>query len=161
MLDTKKHIVIVGGGIAGAQLARDLSKDIDTTKHSLTLVTARPFNIFLPASIRMTTTADGRLEETVLVPYDNLFHGGNGLLKIGRVTAVEANGGSQSGAVLLANGDRILYDVLVLAPGYTWAGPLAFPDSEEDVLAHILSWREKFAAAKSVAMLGGGAAGFG
>ncbi|KAI0035045.1 FAD/NAD-P-binding domain-containing protein [Vararia minispora EC-137] len=155
----KKQIIIVGGGFAGGLLARTLSKDIDSTKHSLTLITARPFSVLYPASIRMAVTSSGSLEDKVLVPYDKLFHNNNGKVVIGRVVTVEATEGDRPGSVVLADGSRFSYDILVLAPGSSWSGPVAFPDTKEETLAHIQSWREKFASAKSVAVVGGGPVG--
>ena len=62
---------------------------------------------------------------------------------------------------MFANGETLPYDILVLAPGNAWAGPINFPDSQEETLAHIESWRKKFQDAKSVVMAGGGPVGIG
>ncbi|KZV66544.1 FAD/NAD(P)-binding domain-containing protein [Peniophora sp. CONT] len=153
------RIVIVGGGAAGATLARELSKSVVPAKHSLTLVTARPFNIPLPAAVRTTAVGSEHLEERVLIPYDNLFINGNGTVVVGRVTSVEATKGQAGGNVVLESGEKVEYDILVLAPGNTWSGPLDFPDTKEAALEHIHEWQEKFAAAKSVVLVGGGAVG--
>ncbi|KZV66545.1 FAD/NAD(P)-binding domain-containing protein [Peniophora sp. CONT] len=153
------HIVIVGGGAAGTALARELSKSVLPTKHSLTLVTARPFYIHLPASLRMTSIGSEHIEEKALIPYDDLFINGNGIAVVGRVTAVEATKGQAGGKVVLESGEKVEYDILVLAPGNTFSGPLDFPDGKEAVLEHIHEWQEKFAAAKSVVLVGGGPVG--
>ena len=155
------RIVIVGGGAAGAALARELSKTVEPAKHSLTLVTARPFNIILPAAVRMTSVASEHIEDKMLIPYDTLFINGNGTVITGRVTSVGATKGQAGGNVVLESGEKVEYDILVLAPGNTWSGPLDFPDGKEAVLEHIHQWQEKFASAKSVVMVGGGAVGIG
>ena len=158
----RKSIVVVGGGAAGATIARILSSKVDPNTTSLTLVTARPFALHLPAAIRMTTTAEGKLEESVLIPYDSLLVKGNGTVKIGRVTAIEQGKEGRDGAVLLSTGERVHYDFLVLAPGSEWDGPLSFPDDRAAVLEHIRTWRRKFENAKTgIVLAGGGAVGCG
>ena len=110
----------------------------------------------------MTTTAEGKLEDTVLIPYDNLLVKGNGTIKVGRVTAIEQGKESQSGgSVILSTGERIQYNILVLAPGSEWEGSLAFPDDRAAVLEHIRSWRRKFENANGIVLAGGGAVGIG
>ncbi|KAI0301617.1 FAD/NAD-P-binding domain-containing protein [Multifurca ochricompacta] len=156
----RMNIVVVGGGAAGATIARILSSKINASTTSLTLVTARPFALHLPAAIRLTTTAEGKLEDEVLIPYDQLLVNGNGTIKIGRVTSIDQNKESHSGgSVVLSTGERIRYDILVLAPGAEWDGPLAFPDDRAAVLDHIKSWRRKFENASGIILAGGGAVG--
>src|SRR5712672_3189238 len=101
----RKSVVVVGGGAAGAMIARILSAKINPRTTTLTLVTARPFAIHLPAAVRMTTTPEGKLEDSVLIPYDNLLVKGNGKIKIGRVTAIER---SKEGGGLIAGGSVVL-----------------------------------------------------
>jgi apoptosis-inducing factor 2 len=159
----RKSVVIVGGGAAGAAIARILSAKIDPSTAYLTLVTARPFALHLPAAIRMTTTAEGKLEDDVLIPYDNLLVNNNGTIKIGRVTSIERSKESRSagGSIVLSTNERIHYDILVLAPGSKWEGPLAFPNDRTAVLQHIKSWRRKFKNARGIILVGGGAVGCG
>lgn len=83
-------------------------------------------------------------------------------MKIGRVVGVEPLvGGNGVGEVVLEGGERVKYDVLVLAPGSTWAGPLDFPDGREEVMGHLDVWRKKFGAAKAVVLVGGGSVSLG
>jgi hypothetical protein len=159
---SRKSVVVVGGGAAGATIARLLSSKINPSTATLTLVTARPVAVHLPASIRMTTTGEDKLEETSLIPYDSLLVNGNGTIKVGRVTAIEQGKESRaSGTVVLSTGERIQYDILVLAPGSEWDGPLAFPDDRAALLEHIRSWRRKFENASGIILAGGGAVGIG
>ena len=157
-----KSIVVIGGGAAGATITRILSSKINPNTTTLTLVTARPFAVYLPATIRMTTTSEGKLEESALIPYDSLFVNNNGAIKIGRVSAIEKGKEGRDGTVVLSTGERIRYDFLVLAPGAEWGGPLAFPDDRAAVFEHIDSWRRKFESAKGgIVLAGGGAVGIG
>jgi NADH dehydrogenase FAD-containing subunit len=159
---SRKSIVVVGGGAAGATATRILSSKINPNTTSLTLVTARPFAIHLPAAVRMTSTSDGKLEESSLIPYDSLLVKNNGTIKVGRVSAIEQDKEGTDGNVVLTTGERIRYDFLVLAPGAEWEGPLAFPDDRAGVLDHIKTWRRKFENSKrGIVLAGGGAVGCG
>lgn len=177
-----KHIVIVGGGGAGAQLAKNLSQSRDlspSSGHTLTVLTARPFWIFLIAAARFTTSPENHFEQKCFIPYDKFFDGaGCGSVKVGRVVKVEPTFGgrasekgdgestsdrgvSSGGELLLESGERMKYDVLVLAPGSTWGGPLDFPDKKEDIMQHLEVWWRKFSEAKSIVLVGGGAVALG
>ncbi|KAI0252898.1 hypothetical protein BJV78DRAFT_1281245 [Lactifluus subvellereus] len=122
----RKSVVVVGGGAAGAAIARILSVKLNPDIVLLTLVTVRPFVLHLPAAIRMTTTSEVKLEDDVLILYDNLLVNNNGTIKIGRVTSIDRNKESRSGhgSVLLSTNERIRYDILVLVPGSEWEAPL-------------------------------------
>src|SRR6266403_1167598 len=159
---SRKSVVVVGGGAAGATFARTLSSKLDPNTTTLTLVTARPFALHLPAAVRMTTTSEGKLEDTSLIPYESLLVKNNGTIKVGRVSAIEQGKEGRDGSVVLTTGERIHYDYLVLAPGAEWEGPLAFPDARAAVLDHIKSWRRRFENAKDgIVLAGGGAVGCG
>jgi apoptosis-inducing factor 2 len=155
----KTEVVIVGGGSGGAALARRLSSaalDFDPEQHNLTLITPRQYSVYLPAAARMVVTPEGSLEDTALIPYDKLYTEGNaGRVVHGQVTQI------LDGSLVLDSGESIKYHCLVLATGGRWEGPLAFPDSDAEVREHIRAWRAKFAAAKSVVLVGGGAVGVG
>jgi NADH dehydrogenase FAD-containing subunit len=159
-MSTKNSVVVIGGGGAGSSIARILSQKLDSNVHTLTLVTARPFFTHLPALVRMTTTSQGKLEEKAFIPYDKIFANNNGTLKIGRVAAIEAKEG-KGGVVVLESGERVAYDVLVLAPGSQWSGPLNVPDDRQAALVHVKEWRRKFETASSIVLAGGGAVGLG
>lgn len=140
-----------------------------SSRHSITLIDARPYSIYLPAAARFTTTSEGHLEDTALLPYDPLFSkknksdGVDGKVKLGRVVRIEQGDGKgkEGGEVVLESGERVRYDVLVLSPGSSWAGPLDFPDSEQGVKEHIEAWRKKFESSKGVILVGGGSVGIG
>ncbi|KAI0068109.1 FAD/NAD-P-binding domain-containing protein [Artomyces pyxidatus] len=161
MSHEKKSIVVVGGGGAGTSAARLFSEKLDPTRYTLTLITAHPFLILYPATVRMNTTSDLNLEDTALIPFDHLLQKGVGTIKIGRVVRVEGTKGEgKGGNVVLESGETVAYDALVVAPGMHWQGPIDFPDGgKEDLLPHIKGWRSKFANAKDIVVVGGGATG--
>ena len=158
LTDQKKSVVVVGGGGAGSAVARRLSKKLDPARHSLTLITARPFYVHLPASLRMAVTAEGKLEEKVLMEYGN-FLNSKGELKIGKVASFTST--EDGGEVVLSGGEKVPYSVLVLAPGSLWEGPLGLPDQPEEVTQHINEWRAKIEKADSILLAGGGSVGIG
>ena len=61
----------------------------------------------------------------------------------------------------LDNGDKVDYSVLVLASGTTYEGPFSIPDTKSGAVAFITSWRERFAKANDIVLVGGGAVGLG
>lgn len=85
----RKSVVVVGGGSAGSAAARQLAKKLDPARHELTLITARPFYVHLPASLRMAVTAEGKLEDQILKPYDALVPSRVGRVRVARVVGVE------------------------------------------------------------------------
>lgn len=159
--DDKKNVVIVGGGGAGAPLARALSTKLDAAKYNLIVINDRPHYVLYIAGIRMAVTDEGKLEDKALIPYDKLFVNGNGTLKVGTVTAIEKAADGKGGEVVLQDGERVPYEVLVLTPGSIWEGVLAHPHEKSETVEFINEWRKKFAAAKEVVIVGGGAVGIG
>lgn len=160
-MPSKKNIVIVGAGYAGLAIATALSAKLDSSKHHLVLISPRPYTIPLPASLRLVVSEAANLEQTALVPLDRLFKKGNGETRVGIVNSIEPKDPQSGGHVVLESGDRIPYEILVIASGSKWRGPTDFPLHESDVLPHIHSWRNKFAKAKHVVIAGGGAVGIG
>ncbi|KAI0055646.1 FAD/NAD-P-binding domain-containing protein [Artomyces pyxidatus] len=156
MSDTKKNVVLVGGGGAGAFVARFLAQRLDPAKHTLTLINARPFIVFLPAAVRMAVSDEGRLEDQILIPYDKLMSHGIGEVRIGRVVAIEEERPGAGGHVVMESGDKLHYDALVLMPGTSLEGPLKYPDTREATVAYIEDWRKKFRNSSDIVMAGGG-----
>ncbi|KAF7303242.1 UBIQUITIN-CONJUGAT-2 domain-containing protein [Mycena kentingensis (nom. inval.)] len=97
------------------------------------------------------------LVEAALIPYDKLFTTSNGEFVQGVVETIIPE--KKGGAVRLTNGKEIPYDVLVLAPGSHWDGPLNFPDDDAGVKAFITESRRKFSKANKIVLVGGGAVG--
>ncbi|KAH6916250.1 hypothetical protein BKA70DRAFT_1255135 [Coprinopsis sp. MPI-PUGE-AT-0042] len=165
--DNRQHIVIVGGGAAGAAVAKDLVPSLNPATHTLTVITSRPYFIDLPAMARTVVTSDGAL----LMPYGDAFvaqtpyPSGSGkftaTIKIGKAIGFTSEeSGKGGGDVLLEGGEKISYSVLILATGSTWNGPLDIPEADSEAAkAHLDSWRHKFSNAKNVVLIGGGAVG--
>ncbi|KAF7339304.1 FAD/NAD(P)-binding domain-containing protein [Mycena sanguinolenta] len=136
------HIVIVGGGTGGGStVARALSSKLPSAK--ITLINPRPYAIALPTLPRMTVSEGNDLLDTALIPYDKLFTNPNGTFVQGVVETIRPE--TKGGKVVLADGQELTYDVLVLAPGSNWEGPLNFPQDS--------------AAVKEIVLVGGGAVG--
>jgi len=156
-----QNVVVVGGGFAGFQVAKELGKKLDPKRYNIILINSRSYAISLPAVVRLVVDAESKLEQTSFVKLDRLFPNGNGETKVGIVTSIEANSDVPGGTVVLASGERITYAALVLATGSKWTGPCSIPENEDDVLPFVNAWREKFSKAKHVVLVGGGAVGIG
>ncbi|KAJ6492999.1 hypothetical protein C8R45DRAFT_988573 [Mycena sanguinolenta] len=153
--DDRKSVVVVGGGSAGVNIARPLSSKLDATKYKLILINPRPFRVLLPATLRMVVSNVDNLgtTSTALVPFDKIFHDGNGTFLQDSVRSIHEK------TLTLGSGEQIAYDILILASGLSWVDPIAFPDSAEDVTAYLARSHEKFANAGSYLLVGGGAVG--
>lgn len=158
--DSKKTVVIVGGGFVGSNIAKSLSTQLDPATHRLIQITASPKFVDLPATIRTVVTSEGKLEERVFMPYGD-YLGGKGEVKVGEVVSFTETKGDKKGEVKLAGGEVVEYDVLVLTPGNKWPGPLDFPTDQTELQRHIDSWRAKIEKAKSIVLIGAGAVGIG
>ncbi|KAL1676316.1 hypothetical protein EV122DRAFT_291979 [Schizophyllum commune] len=104
----------------------------------------------------MLTTSTDELEKTALVPLDKLFPpNGVGSVKQGKVVGVEAD----KKEVVLADGERVAYDALVLGTGSIWPEEFNFPEDPDRIPDHLAHWRGQIKDAKSVTIVGGGAVG--
>lgn len=190
--DRRQKVVVVGGGVTGSLLTRELSSKLNHKEHELLLIEAKPHAIWLIAGARLVTGRGHHpaLEERALVPYDKLFHNGNGSVKQGKVVSVRpfsrhahtntrGDGGegdtsdapagpekptdedSCSGHVVLEDGEKVPYDALILATGSKYSGPVDFPDDPAQCLAHIERWRTNFGEAKDIMLVGGGGVAIG
>ena len=104
-----QNILVVGGGAAGVAIARDLAVKLPktTSQFSLILITARETYAHLPAMLRMAVSKRDKLEETALIPYDDLFSNGFGSVKIGTVKSISSK--PAGGEVVLDGGEQIPY----------------------------------------------------
>jgi len=156
--ESRQNVVVVGGGAGGATITNKLSAQLDPTKYNLILITPRPFHVYLPGGIRTVVTSEGSLEKRIFIPYDKNFVKGNGKTIIDTVVAIEESKNGE-GSVVLSSGERVDYSILVLTPGSTWEGTLAFPETKDDVSKWVDEWRKKFTAAEDIVLVGGGAVG--
>lgn len=160
-------------------VARELSKILDPTLHTLTLVSARKYYVYLPASLRALVDPNYPVS-AVFMPYDTVFGDFPGKLIFGTVTSIEENtrtlsnyepGQLCSGNVIYRPDEhdeedetkpkRLHYDLLVVATGSKWEGFAGFPDDAGDCFKHIETWRMKFQNANDIVIAGGGAVGLG
>ena len=107
----KQNIVIVGGGSAGVNAAKTLSRSLDASKYQLILINPLPYRIWLIATLRLTVSPQEGLKEEIMLPYDKIFAKGNGKFVEGTVASFEASkeGG---GIVTLESGEKIEYVAL-------------------------------------------------
>ena len=158
----KQNIVIVGAGGAGLAVASVLAAKIDSSRYTIVVISPRDRHFVMPALIRTVVTGEGKLEESALIPLQQMLPNRNAKILIGKVVAVEDDGVAGSGGnVVLENGEKVAYKFLVLATGTLFEGPLNFPASYADIVSHVNEWRKKFAQAKSIALVGGGTVGLG
>ncbi|XP_066266663.1 ferroptosis suppressor protein 1-like [Branchiostoma lanceolatum] len=142
------HVVIVGGGYAGMQLARNMKN-----KARFTLIDPKEMLYHNVGAVRSCT--EPGFAKKILIPYAPTF-GEN--FKQGAVTGINAAGKT----VLLASGETVKYSHLVLATGSTGAFPFNLPDgmtTAAQVVKKSEGVLELVKAAKKVAIIGGGAVG--
>ena len=126
------RVVVIGGGFAGASCARAL-RQVDP-KLAVTLVEASPTFTACPFS----NAVIGGLRELTAqqFTYERVAADGIGVVH-GTATAVDA----QARAVTLADGKRLPYDRLVLAPGIDirWGALPGYDEAAAAQLPH--AWR--------------------
>lgn len=160
MSNERRNIVIVGGGNAGIGTFNALASHLDATASNLVLITPRPYFTHLPAGLRLVVTSEGKLEDTALMPFGDKHNGLNKQVINDKVTSI-VDSDTQGRYVVLENGKKIDFSVLVLTPGSIWEGPINFPDNKEEHLEWINTWRQKFGKANDIVLVGGGAVGLG
>ncbi|EAQ50307.1 MULTISPECIES: NAD(P)/FAD-dependent oxidoreductase [Leeuwenhoekiella] len=103
-----KHIVIIGGGFAGINLAKKLGK---VSSYKVTLVDKNNYNFFPPLLYQVST---GYLDpSSITFPFRNLFRGQVNLrFRMGTFEEVKP----EEQKIILNNGE-LTYDYLVLATG--------------------------------------------
>nr|WP_136659521.1 FAD-dependent oxidoreductase [Nitratireductor sp. XY-223] len=141
----KKRIAIVGGGFAGAELAKSLEEKADVT-----LIEQNTHFVHTPAMVR--ATVDPSLLDRALIPYEKLLK--KGRIVHGRAQSVDATG------VTMDDGEQIEADYTVIATGSAYAAPFKAKDGEIDGLrAANAQINRKLRNAKTIAIVGAGAVG--
>ena len=174
--------MIVGGGLAGTTLAKDLSAKLDHSKYNLVVVEARPYLIWMLGGVRMAVSNEKDAMNDYFFNYDKFFPAGKGTVKKAKVEKIVPNSGGTGGELELTGGEvlpyrstRILslvpqffdslsgprFAVLVLATGSKWAGPVDYPESDADIRQFVSQWQQRFKSAENVVIVGGGAVGLG
>lgn len=104
---SKLNVVIVGGGAAGVNAAKVLSRTLDSSKYQLILINPLPYRIWLIATLRYVVTQDEALKKDIFLPYDKIFSNGKGKFVQGCVSSFEAS--TEGGSVVLESGEKIEY----------------------------------------------------
>jgi len=155
----KENVVIVGGGLGGTTLAKELSAKLDHSKYNLIVVETRPYLIWMLGGARMAvSTGEGSVDD-YLFNYDKFFPAGKGTVKQAKVEKIIPDGDGKGGELELSGGETLPYKVLVLATGSKWAGPVDFPENDADVRKFVSQWQQRFKSAEDVVIVGGGAVG--
>ncbi|KAJ7031112.1 hypothetical protein C8F04DRAFT_1263150 [Mycena alexandri] len=92
---TPANVVVLGGGGAGARIARTLAEA------KVTLVEAREYYLHYPGTLRMLVTAEPKLEDKVLISYDKLFANTTGTVVHATATSIVRNKDQRGGHVTL------------------------------------------------------------
>ena len=105
----KENVVIVGGGLGGTVMAKELSAKLDHTKYNLLLVEARSNLIWILGSLRMAVTREEGAADNYLFNYDKFFPAGKGTVKKAKVEKIVPNSDGNGGELQLSEGDVLPY----------------------------------------------------
>ncbi|MGW3726525.1 NAD(P)/FAD-dependent oxidoreductase [Streptomyces sp. NPDC000851] len=140
-------VVVIGGGYAGVRLA----KRLDGTAR-VTLVDRKEIFFHRIASLRAGVRPEWSV--TPFIPYDRLLS--HGRVVVGKAIRVETG----ERQVVLATGERLPYDVLVIATGADYPEPARFTGTTaEEAATSFAVHQRNIAAADHVLVVGGGPSG--
>ncbi|GAB7102243.1 hypothetical protein JCM4814A_05570 [Streptomyces phaeofaciens JCM 4814] len=140
-------VVVIGGGYGGVRLARRL----DATAR-VTLVDRKDVFFHRIASLRAGVRPEW--SATPFIPYDRLLRSGR--VVVGK--AVRIDTGQRQ--VVLASGERLPYDVVVIATGADYPEPARFTGTTTEEARKAFAFHQrKIAAAEHVLVVGGGPSG--
>jgi NADH dehydrogenase FAD-containing subunit len=108
-LSGKENIVIVGGGLSGISLAKELSAKLDHSKYDLIVVESRPYLVYLIGGARMTVTTEEGAMDNYLFKYDKVFPAGKGTVKNAKVEKIVPNSDGKGGELELNGGETLAY----------------------------------------------------
>lgn len=109
MSSEKENVVIVGGGLSGTTIAKELSAKLDHSKYNLILIEVRQSLIWLLGGARMAATNEAGAVDDYLFDYDKFFPAGKGTVKQARVEKIIPNSGGKGGKLELSGGDVLPY----------------------------------------------------
>ena len=104
---TKENVVIVGGGLSGVNIARELSAKLDHSKYNLIVVEPRPYLVYMIGGARMAATTEKGVMDNYLLSYDKFFAPGKGTFKKAKVQKISPN--EQGGNLHLSDGETLPY----------------------------------------------------
>ncbi|MFF2523414.1 NAD(P)/FAD-dependent oxidoreductase [Streptomyces liangshanensis] len=147
MTTSARRVVVVGGGYAGIKLARGLDEIAQVT-----LIDLKEVFFHRIASLRAST--DPAWTHAPFIPYDRLLDRGQVLLnKVVGIRTAERE-------VVLATGDVLAYDVLVIATGADYQEPARFTGTTvEEAARAFRSHQQRAVRARSALVIGGGPSG--
>ena len=141
------NVVVIGGGYAGVRLAKRLDREA-----RVTLVDRKEVFFHRIASLRAGVRPDWT--GTPFIPYDRLLR--DGRVALGKAIRIDTTGRQ----VMLATGERLPYDVLVIATGADYPEPARFSGSTtEEAAKSFAEHQHKVATAAHVLVVGGGPSG--
>ncbi|MFD8309443.1 NAD(P)/FAD-dependent oxidoreductase [Streptomyces sp. NPDC059690] len=140
-------VVVIGGGYAGVRLARRLDGIA-----RVTLVDRKDVFFHRIASLRAGVRPEWSV--TPFIPYDRLL--ANGRVVVGKALRID----TAERQVVLATGERLPYDVVVIATGADYPEPARFTGTTtEETLKTFAGHQQKIAGAEHVLVVGGGPSG--
>ncbi|MER5183222.1 FAD-dependent oxidoreductase [Streptomyces sp. NPDC002896] len=140
-------VVVIGGGYAGVRLA----KRLDGTAR-VTLVDRKEVFFHRIASLRAGVRPEWT--ESPFIPYDRLLR--NGRVAVGKVVRID----TAERQVVLATGERLPYDVVVIATGADYPEPARFTGATtEEAAKSFAEHQRNIAAADHILVVGGGPSG--
>ncbi|MFD0004119.1 NAD(P)/FAD-dependent oxidoreductase [Streptomyces sp. NPDC127178] len=140
-------VVVIGGGYAGVRLA----KRLDATAR-VTLVDRKEVFFHRIAALRAGVRPDW--SHRPFIPYDRLLR--NGRVAVGKAVRIDTT----ERHVTLATGERLPYDVLVIATGADYPEPARFTGTTtEEAVKSLVAHQQHIAAAEHVLVVGGGPSG--
>ena len=105
----KQNVVIVGGGLAGTVLAKELSAKLDHSKYNLVVVEARPYLVWMLGGARMSVTTEKGAMDDYFFNYDKFLPAGKGTVKKAKVEKIVPNGDGAGGELELSGGEVLPY----------------------------------------------------
>lgn len=106
--ETRKHVVVIGGGFAGLNFIRHLAEN---KRYRITLVDMNNYNYFTPLLYQVATSF---LEpSSISYPFRKLFTGKGVQFRLASVLKVD----TKENTLFLSNGEQLQYDLLVFAAG--------------------------------------------
>ncbi|BBC38429.1 Oxidoreductase [Streptomyces graminofaciens] len=145
MLDGE--VIVIGGGYGGIRLARQLDEVA-----RVTLVDRK--EVFFHRIAALRAGVQEEWTTAPFIPYDRLLR--NGRVVVGKAVGIDTH----EREVRLATGERLPYDVVVIATGADYPEPARFlGTTTEEAAKTFAAHQENVAAADHVLIVGGGPGG--